>query len=477
MNNGLNGIQSQLTARSTRRGCGDFPTSSTSSFSRSRTSSSSKCRPKSARSRGSRRSSPASSPSPTPANSSPWSSSPTPRRAQVLGRRVPGARPHLLRAAEVHAASAHPRGRGRGEAGQGDHRAGGVPRRAAAHDRQGDLRHQRRRARDREPAPSLTGRVLRRERPPQRQAAVLGAHHSRTAARGSSSRSTSTTSCTSTSTASASCRSPCCSRPWVTPPKRRSSISSTRSRRSRSAAAAARRTCALEGRVVAEDVVDTETGEVLVETNEELSVDEGQGTGQERHQGTQGLQHPAAGRGRRHPQHAQEGPLHRRGGRAGPHLPTCCVRASRRAASPRAKILNRLFFNPKRYDLAKVGRYKLNQKLNHVELLGGAARMKTARRWPRRRTTSPSCPPRTSSPSSSTCSCCGPAGGNHPGVDHRRHRPSGQPPRPLGRRAARQPVQHRSDPHGPHHPRADESAGLGAGHAVRPDQRPDHLAR
>ncbi|UCF79803.1 MAG: DNA-directed RNA polymerase subunit beta [Candidatus Eiseniibacteriota bacterium] len=40
------------------------------------------------------------------------------------------------------------------------------------------------------------------------------------------------------------------------------------------------------------------------------------------------------------------------------------------------EILNRLFFNPRRYDLAKVGRYKLNQKLDHVTLLGGKEKAK-----------------------------------------------------------------------------------------------------
>ncbi|MCK4415280.1 MAG: DNA-directed RNA polymerase subunit beta [Candidatus Eisenbacteria sp.] len=37
--------------------------------------------------------------------------------------------------------------------------------------------------------------------------------------------------------------------------------------------------------------------------------------------------------------------------------------------------LNRLFFNPKRYDLAKVGRHKLNNKLRHESLLGGKQAM------------------------------------------------------------------------------------------------------
>ena len=48
--------------------------------------------------------------------------------------------------------------------------------------------------------------------------------------------------------------------------------------------------------------------------------------------------------------------------------------------SPRAEtardILDKLFFNSKRYDLAKVGRYKLNQKLDHEKLLGGKGEMR-----------------------------------------------------------------------------------------------------
>ncbi len=38
--------------------------------------------------------------------------------------------------------------------------------------------------------------------------------------------------------------------------------------------------------------------------------------------------------------------------------------------------LNRLFFNPKRYDLARVGRHKLNAKLRHELLLGGKRTMR-----------------------------------------------------------------------------------------------------
>ena len=69
----------------------------------------------------------------------------------------------------------------RQEADQGRARAGGLPRRAAADDRQRHVRHQRHRARHRLAAAPLPGRVLR-SRPRQDafvgQAAVLRAHHS-----------------------------------------------------------------------------------------------------------------------------------------------------------------------------------------------------------------------------------------------------------------------------------------------------------
>ena len=59
--------------------------------------------------------------------------------------------------------------------------------------------------------------------------------------------------------------------------------------------------------------------------------------------------------------------------REGPHLTartTRCststassVRASRRTREAARTLLDNFYFNPKRYDLAKVGRYKINKKL------------------------------------------------------------------------------------------------------------------
>jgi len=66
--------------------------------------------------------------------------------------------------------------------------------------------------------------------------------------------------------------------------------------------------------------------------------------------------------------------------------------ASRRPVSRRRALLENLYFNSKRYDLAKVGRYKLNRKLGlDVELRKGTLTRKT------------------SSPRSSTSSGCTPA--------------------------------------------------------------------
>ena len=105
------------------------------------------------------------------------------RRAGVRRQGMPAARPDLCRAAARQSAPDRVRqgSRRRQEADQGRARAGGLPRRTAADDRQRHLHRQWHRARHRQPAASLTGRVLRsrpRQDPFLGQAAVLGAHHS-----------------------------------------------------------------------------------------------------------------------------------------------------------------------------------------------------------------------------------------------------------------------------------------------------------
>ena len=104
------------------------------------------------------------------------------RRAGVRRQGVPAPRPHLRGAAARQGAPRRARqgSSRRQEAGQGHPRAGGLSRRAAAHDRERHLRRQRHRARDRLAAAPQPGRVLR-SRPRQDaqlgQAALLRARH------------------------------------------------------------------------------------------------------------------------------------------------------------------------------------------------------------------------------------------------------------------------------------------------------------
>ena len=190
---------------------------------------------------------------------------------------------------------------------QGDGRdqgAAGLHGRLPDHDRPRHVHHQRRRARRRLPARPLAGRLLHRDRGPgHRPRPASAPRSSRTAAPGWSSRPPPATCCPSRSTASASSRRPSCCAPSATRPTTRWSRSSR----------------------------DVDTDEIAV---------------------------------------------HRR-------------RRSRRTARPRAsealievykklrpgdpptgdnaeKLVESLFFNSRRYDLGRVGRYKLNKKLSAV---------------------------------------------------------------------------------------------------------------
>jgi len=131
---------------------------------------------------------------------------------------------------------------------------------------------------------------------------------------------------------------------------------------------------ALEGRVLAEDIVDTETGEILAETNEELSIEKLKDLVKAGIKEVKLFNIPLQAEAdvvrntlKRDPSTGQEDALAR------------IYALLRPGEPPRAEtardILNRLFFNPKRYDLAKVGRFKLNKKLDHEVFLGGAARL------------------------------------------------------------------------------------------------------
>ena len=124
------------------------------------------------------------------------------------------------------------------------------------------------------------------------------------------------------------------------------------------------------GRVCAQDFVDESTGEILIEANDEISPEKVEIL---KKSGIDTLdvfiipkQEDAdvvRNTLRKDPTHSQEEALHRIYNLLRPGEPP-------RADSAR-EILNKLFFNPKRYDLARVGRYKLNQKLPHEFLLPG----------------------------------------------------------------------------------------------------------
>ncbi len=113
-------------------------------------------------------------------------------------------------------------------------------------------------------------------------------------------------------------------------------------------------------------------------------------------------------------------------------------------------LFENMFFNPQKYDFSRVGRLKLNTKLklntpldekilhpqDFYEVIKYLLKLRT-----------------------------------QPG-QRRRHRSPRQPPRPLGRRAAREPVPHRPGPDGARHQGEDVGLpGNGDRHAARPDQR------
>jgi len=124
------------------------------------------------------------------------------------------------------------------------------------------------------------------------------------------------------------------------------------------------------GRVCAQDIVDESTGEILIEANDEITAEKVEVLKKAALETLQVFVIPMQDEAdvvrntlRKDPTKSQEEALHRIYNLLRPGEPP-------RADSAR-EILNKLFFNPKRYDLARVGRYKLNQKLPHEYLLPG----------------------------------------------------------------------------------------------------------
>ncbi|HEY6220989.1 MAG TPA: DNA-directed RNA polymerase subunit beta, partial [Candidatus Eisenbacteria bacterium] len=129
------------------------------------------------------------------------------------------------------------------------------------------------------------------------------------------------------------------------------------------------------GKVAAEDVVDEKTGEVLLEANEIITMERIEGLRKAGFSTVRTFVIP----------HSDEADIVRNtlkkdSTKTEEEALTRIYNLLRPGEPPRADtardILKKLFFNPKRYDLAKVGRYKLNRKLPHEHLLGGKERRK-----------------------------------------------------------------------------------------------------
>ena len=131
----------------------------------------------------------------------------------------------------------------------------------------------------------------------------------------------------------------------------------------------------LEGRIVAEDIVDAETGEIVVETNDELTEEKIKSLAKAGVETVKLFIIPA-----RDEADVVRNTLKKDTSKSEEDALARIYNLLRPGEPPRSEtardILTRLFFSPKRYDLARVGRYKLNTKLDHEQLLGGQDRMR-----------------------------------------------------------------------------------------------------
>ncbi len=204
----------------------------------------------------------------------------------------------------------------------------------------------------------------------------------------------------------------------------------------------------LVGRYVAEDVINEETGEIYVEAGGEITEES---LAALKDIGVQEIRTLAI-------DHINVGPYMRNTlavdkNSAREEALFDIYRVMRPGEPPTIEtaeaLFNGLFFDSERYDLSAVGRVKMNARLGfetddsdpgvaqagHPRGRQGAG---GSQGWPRR---------------------------------NRRHRPSRQPPRAIGRRAAGEPVPHRPVAHGAGHPRAHELGRHRYGHAAGTDQR------
>jgi DNA-directed RNA polymerase subunit beta len=136
-----------------------------------------------------------------------------------------------------------------------------------------------------------------------------------------------------------------------------------------------KRTQALIHRISAEDIIDPETGEILLECNQEISEEVLKRLIKVSVESVSVYDIPLQDEAdiirntlKKDTTTSEEEALGRIYGLMRPGEPPRLDTAR--------EYLNRLFFSPKRYDLAQVGRYKVNGKLKHEALLGGKRTMK-----------------------------------------------------------------------------------------------------
>ena len=129
----------------------------------------------------------------------------------------------------------------------------------------------------------------------------------------------------------------------------------------------------LIGLVAAEDVVNVDTGEILLEANEEISPESAKALKESSIASIRTFAIP-----NRDEADVIRNTLKKDPTKTEDEALAKIYQLLRPGDPPRMEtardILNRMFFSPKRYELAKVGRYKLNQKLRHDILLGDESR-------------------------------------------------------------------------------------------------------
>ncbi|MBI5838451.1 MAG: DNA-directed RNA polymerase subunit beta [Candidatus Eisenbacteria bacterium] len=128
-------------------------------------------------------------------------------------------------------------------------------------------------------------------------------------------------------------------------------------------------------RVSAEDIVDPDTGEVVLEVNEEITPEKLERLRKAKIHEVTYFVIP-----HRDEADVVRNTLRKDNTKTDEEALGKIYNLIRPGEPPRAEtardILTKLFFNPKRYDLARVGRHKLNQKLNHDVLLGDEKKRK-----------------------------------------------------------------------------------------------------